>query len=64
MHGGLNGTEDTGYDDSAMNAYIKQDSEQDMLQIDEEEGFAQMLNDHRHKVLVEKMAKDEDAESD
>jgi len=25
-HGGLNGTEDTGYDDSAMNAYVKRDA--------------------------------------
>jgi len=24
-HGGLNGTEDTGYDDSLMDAYIKKD---------------------------------------
>jgi hypothetical protein len=26
QHGGLNGTEDTGYDESAMNAYVARDS--------------------------------------
>ena len=49
----MHGTENTGYDDEAMNAYIKGDS---MVQIDTEDNDLKlMLTDHRQKVLIDKM---------
>jgi hypothetical protein len=37
-HGGLNGTEDTGYDDSAMGAYLVRDApvQQDTLMLQDD----------------------------
>jgi hypothetical protein len=51
LHGGLNGTENTGYDDSAMDAYL----EQGLVQISDEENYGQLLFDHRNHLLVEKI---------
>jgi len=41
-HGGLDGTQDTGYDDAAMDAYLKKDAI--ALQIDNEEITHQQVN--------------------
>lgn len=38
-HGGLNGTEDTGYDDSAMDAYVARDDPTAGILVQEGEDF-------------------------
>jgi hypothetical protein len=38
-HGGLNGTEDTGYDDSAMDAYVNRDDPTAGILVQEGEDF-------------------------
>ena len=51
----MNGTEDTGYDDSAMDAYVKREDPV-MLQDDYEiEEYEQLLIEHRNHIIAEKM---------
>lgn len=59
-HGGLNGTEDTGYDDSAMNAYLVRDepSLQNTLMIQDDfdvQEYETMLTEHRNFVLTQEI---------
>lgn len=58
MHGGLNGTENTGYDDSAMSMYLG-DDDAGMVQINDEkedkEDFSALLAQHRNHLLAEKV---------
>ena len=52
-HGGLHGTEDTGYDDDAMSLYIKGDNaDASNVQI------GAMLTEHRNHVLIRKINED------
>ena len=59
-HGGINGTEDTGYDDSAMDAYVKRDDPVVLLQSDdiEVEEYENLLVEHRNHLLAEKINED------
>jgi len=63
-HGGLNGTEDTGYDDSAMDAYVARpepgQSAEVMIQQDDikVEEYEALLVEHRNHVLTKKMTED------
>lgn len=64
-HGGINGTEDTGYDDSAMTAYVKREdaaptaSAEVMLQDDfEVEEYEALLLEHRNHLLTQKINED------
>ena len=52
LHGGLNGTENTGYDDSMMEFYI--DKDDGMIQLDQEvhDDYLQLLHDHRIHILT------------
>jgi len=57
-HGGLNGTEDTGYDDSAMNAYVGRDDPASALMVQDEyedNEFETLLIEHRNYVLTSKI---------
>lgn len=59
-HGGLNGTEDTGYDDSAMDAYVNRDDPTAGILVQEGEDFEpeefeQLLVEHRNHIISEKM---------
>lgn len=57
-HGGLNGTEDTGYDDSAMDAYVARaepgQSTEVMIQQDDikVEEYEALLVEHRNHILT------------
>ena len=53
QHGGVHGTEDTGYDEDAMAMYIKGDNtEATNVQI------SSLMADHRNHVLISEINKD------
>ena len=56
QHGGLNGTDNTGYDDDSMEAYIKSDFSHVLLSEDSSvEEFENLLMEHRNSLLVKEM---------
>ena len=56
-HGGLNGTENTGYDDNSMDAYIK-DIDGTALQTNEEV-YNTLIHEHREHVFTQSIANDQ-----
>lgn len=61
QHGGLNGVEDTGYDDNAMDAYMRQESASLMIDSNDfdKEEYETLLMEHRNHLLQIKMKEDE-----
>jgi len=56
-HGGLNGTEDTGYDDSLMDAYIGRGESQGVmleneLSLEDQQMLGAMIREHRETLLA------------
>lgn len=59
-HGGLNGTEDTGYDDTGMDAYLGRDDPTAGILVQQGEDFEpqefeQLLVEHRNHIISLKM---------
>ena len=56
-HGGINGTEDTGYDDSAMDAYVSRDDPAMLVQSEdiEVEEYENLLIEHRNHILTQQI---------